>query len=74
MAVLYVQGVLTFCAFAHLEKSVPKTLGAALLLASGLAITAAPALALQTVVMQVDKNTDGFMTYRFASSWIKARP
>jgi len=43
-----------------------KTLGAALLLASGLAITATPALALQTVVTQVDKNTDGSMTYHFA--------
>jgi hypothetical protein len=43
-----------------------KTFGAALLLASGLAITAAPALALQTVVTQVDKNTDGSMTYHFA--------
>jgi hypothetical protein len=45
---------------------VRKTLGAALLLASGLAITAAPALALQTVVTQVDKNTHGSMTYHFA--------
>ena len=43
-----------------------KTFGAALLLASGLAITAGPALALQTVVTQVDKNTDGSMTYHFA--------
>jgi len=43
-----------------------KTLGAALLLASGLAVTATPALALQTVVTQVDKNTDGSMTYHFA--------
>jgi hypothetical protein len=43
-----------------------KTLGAALLLTSGLAITATPALALQTVVTQVDKNTDGSMTYHFA--------
>jgi hypothetical protein len=40
--------------------------GATLLLVSGLAITAAPALALQTVVTQVDKNTDGSMTYHFA--------
>ncbi len=37
-----------------------------LLLASGLAITATPALALETVVTQVDKNTDGSMTYHFA--------
>ena len=43
-----------------------KTLGASLLLASGLAITAAPAIALQTVVTQVDKNTDGSITYHFA--------
>jgi len=43
-----------------------KMLGAALLLASGLAITATPALALQIVVTQVDKNTDGSMTYHFA--------
>jgi hypothetical protein len=45
---------------------VPKTFGAALLLAAGLAITAGPALALQTVVTQVDKNTDGSVTYHFA--------
>jgi hypothetical protein len=43
-----------------------KTFGAALLVASGLAITAGPALALQTVVTQVDKNTDGSVTYHFA--------
>jgi hypothetical protein len=43
-----------------------KTLGAVLLLASGLAITAAPARALQIVVTQVDKNDDGSMTYHFA--------
>jgi hypothetical protein len=43
-----------------------KALGGALLLASGLAITAAPALALQVVVTQVDKNTDGSVTYHFA--------
>jgi hypothetical protein len=43
-----------------------KTLGAALLLASGLAITASPAFALQTVVTQVDKNADGSVTYHFA--------
>ena len=39
-----------------------KTFGAALLLASGLAITAAPARALQIMVTQVDKNADGSMT------------
>ncbi len=43
-----------------------KTLGASLLLVSGVAIAAAPAVALQTVVTQVDKNTDGSMTYHFA--------
>src|SRR5258708_740606 len=42
-----------------------KTFGLALLLASGLAITAAPVYALQIVVRQVDKNTDGSMTYHF---------
>jgi hypothetical protein len=43
-----------------------KTFGAALLLASGLAITAGPAFALQTIVTQVDKNADGSVTYHFA--------
>ena len=43
-----------------------KPFGVALLLASGLAITAGPALALQTVATQVDKNADGSMTYHFA--------
>ena len=43
----------------------PRTFGPALLLAFGLAITAAPAHALQIVVTQVDKNTDGSMTYEF---------
>ena len=42
------------------------TFAAALLLASGLAITAAPARALEIVVTQVDKNADGSMTYHFA--------
>lgn len=51
----------------HLWRNhVLKTFGAALLLASGLAVGAAPALALQAVVTQVDKNTDGSMTYHFA--------
>jgi hypothetical protein len=45
---------------------VPKAIRAALLLASGLAITAGPALALQTMVTQVDKNPDGSVTYHFA--------
>jgi hypothetical protein len=43
-----------------------KISGAALLLASGLAITAGPALALHAVVTQVDKNTDGSVTYHLA--------
>lgn len=43
-----------------------KTLGTALLLSCGLAINAAPALAMQIVVTQADKNTDGTMTYHFA--------
>jgi hypothetical protein len=43
-----------------------KAFGVALLLASGLAITAGPARALEIVVTQVDKNTDGSMTYHFA--------
>ena len=38
----------------------------AVLLGSGLALGAAPALALQTSVTQVDKNADGTMTYHFA--------
>jgi hypothetical protein len=42
-----------------------RTFGAALLLASGLAITIVPASALQIMVTQVDKNTDGSMTYHF---------
>jgi len=43
-----------------------KTFGFVLLLASGLAATCAPALALQAVVTQVNKNADGSMTYHFA--------
>ena len=43
-----------------------KTFGSALFLASGLALVAAPAHALQTVVTQMDKNADGSMTYHFA--------
>jgi hypothetical protein len=37
-----------------------------LLLTSGLALTAGPALAMQTVVTQVDKNANGCLTYHFA--------
>src|SRR6202040_388518 len=48
------------------RNHVLKTFGAAVLLACGLAVTAAtPALALQAVVTQVDKNADGSMTYHF---------
>ena len=43
-----------------------KALSTALLLTAGLAVTAGPALALQTTVTQVDKNSDGTMTYHFA--------
>jgi hypothetical protein len=48
------------------RNHVLKAFARALLLASGLAITAAPALALQVVVTQVDKNADGSVTYHFA--------
>lgn len=40
--------------------------GAGLLLTVGLAMSAGPALALQTTVTQVDKNSDGTTTYHFA--------
>jgi hypothetical protein len=43
-----------------------KSIGVALLLASGLAIAAAPAQALQVVVTQVDRNADASLTYHFA--------
>jgi hypothetical protein len=43
-----------------------KPFRAALLLAFGLAMTTAPARALQIVVTQVNKNADGSMTYHFA--------
>jgi hypothetical protein len=43
-----------------------KTFGTALLLFFGLTITVGPALALQAVVTQVVKNTDGSVTYHFA--------
>jgi hypothetical protein len=60
-------GCLLFSVPLHIWRIyVLKTFGAALLLASGLAINAAPALALQAVVTQVDKNADGSMTYHFA--------
>jgi hypothetical protein len=54
-------------AVAHLEMTIMlKALSTALLLTAGLAVTAGPALALQTTVTQVDKNSDGTMTYHFA--------
>src|SRR5258708_9376287 len=40
--------------------------GGAVFLVSAVAMTADPARALQVVVAQVDKNTDGSMTYHFA--------
>jgi hypothetical protein len=43
-----------------------KTFAPVLLLASGLVINAAPARALQILVTQIDKNTDGSVTYHFA--------
>ena len=43
-----------------------RTFGFAALLASGLAVTAAPARALQTTVTQIDKNQDGTTTYHFS--------
>jgi hypothetical protein len=54
------------CHRASGRNHVLKTFGAALLLASGLAIIGGPALALQTVVTQTDKNPDGSVTYHFA--------
>ena len=54
------------CHRASGRNHVLKTFGAALLLASSLAIIAGPALALQTVVTQTDKNPDGSVTYHFA--------
>jgi hypothetical protein len=42
-----------------------KTFASVLLVASGFAITAVPVRALQIVVTQVAKNTDGSTTYHF---------
>lgn len=50
---------------AHWRDYVLKTFGAALIVASGLALTAAPAFALQAVVSGMDKNPDGTTTYHF---------
>ena len=41
-------------------------MSAAFLLATATAMAASPATALQTVVTQIDKNTDGTVTYHFA--------
>jgi len=60
------RALLLFVSLHIWRTDVLKTLGTALLLASGLAINAAPALAMQIVVTQVDKNADGSMTYHFA--------
>ena len=60
------RALLIFVALYIRRTDVLKTLGIALLLASGLAINAAPALAMQILVTQVDKNPDGSMTYHFA--------
>jgi predicted lipoprotein with Yx(FWY)xxD motif len=50
----------------HFRRTlVLKTIGAAVLLASGLVGMAAPAFALQAVVTQIDKNGDGSMTLSF---------
>ena len=43
-----------------------KNIGAALVAVAGLVVATSPASAFQTVVTQVDKNTDGSMTYHFA--------
>ncbi len=43
-----------------------KNFAALATIAAGLALTAAPALALQASVTQVEKNTDGSMTYHFS--------
>lgn len=51
----------------HIQRDrMLKTFAAVLLLTSGLALAATSARALQVVVTQVDKNTDGSMTYHFA--------
>jgi hypothetical protein len=55
------------CIAAHLEEiTMLRTFGAALLLTFGMAITAVPARALHVFVTQVDRNSDGTMTYHFA--------
>jgi hypothetical protein len=58
---------LTGCVALHLENTnMLKTLRVTLLLGTGLALTAGSALALQTTVTQVDKNSNGTTTYHFA--------
>jgi hypothetical protein len=60
------RALLLFVALYIRRTGVLKTLGTTLLLACGLAINAAPAVAMQIVVTQVDKNASGSMTYHFA--------
>ena len=60
------RALLLFVALYIWRTDVLKTLRIALLMGSGLAINAAPALAMQILVPQVDKNADGSMTYHFA--------
>jgi len=50
-----------------------KIFGTEVLPASALAITAGAAFALQTIVRQVDKNTDGSVPTTSPSSWTRAR-
>jgi hypothetical protein len=66
MAFLCAQDDFSLCRCAFGRNHVLKSFGAALVLVSGLAIGAGPALALQAVVTQVDKNPDGSVTYHFA--------
>jgi hypothetical protein len=62
----FIRSPLLFVPLHIWRDHVLKTFGLALLLASGFAIAGAPVCALQIVVTQVDKNTDGSMTYHFA--------
>jgi hypothetical protein len=66
MVFLHLSDTLLRCAFAQLEINVLKILSAALLLGSGMALSAGSASALQTIVTHVDKNADGTTTYHFA--------
>jgi hypothetical protein len=66
MAILRIDSLLPLSLYYFGRNHVLKTLGGVLLFAIGLAVSAAPADALQIVVTQVDKNTDGSMTYHFS--------